>query len=103
MLNAIKKLFGIKPSDASVPVESAPYKVEASLVQSGTEPTMIPAGTEASIIAPALVIEATPTEAIAPVIEAKPARAKRGPAVKNAPVVKKATAAPKKPRATKAV
>ena len=84
MLNAIKKLFGIKPSDASVPAESAPYKIDP-----------IPAGTEASIIASAptaLAVEAAVVEQ-AP---AKKASAKRGPAKPKEPAVKK-------PRAPKAV
>ena len=94
MLNAIKKLFGINPSDAAVPVEpAAPYKIDP-----------LPAGTEAAIITtPNTVVVVADVVVPAEVVKAAPA--KRGPAKPKAvkPAVVKAPAAPKKPRATKSV
>jgi hypothetical protein len=91
MLNAIKKLFGIKPAETSTPVEVAPYKVpepaattSIPLVQLGPEPTLLPAGTEASVAAPVAV--------------AKPAKVVKP----KAPAKSKVEKAPKKPRAPKA-
>jgi len=96
MLNAIKKLFGINPSDAAVQVEpAAPYKIDP-----------LPAGTEAAIITTpnteAVVVVA---DAVVPAEVVKATPAKRGPAKPKAvkPAVVKAPAAPKKPRAPKAV
>jgi len=89
MLNAIKKLFGIKPSDAAVPVEpAAPYKIDP-----------LPAGTEAAIITTpnteAVVVVA---DAVVPAEVVKAAPAKRGPAKTKAPTAP----AVKKPRVPKA-
>jgi hypothetical protein len=85
MLKALKKLFGVKSADTPAEV---PYKVETPLVQLGPEPTLMPAGTEASVAAPV------------PVAEAKPAKAPKvaKPKVEKAPAVKKPRAT-KKPKA----
>lgn len=92
MLNAIKKLFGIKPAE---PATEVPYKVEAPLVQLGPEPAV----TEAVVV----VADAVVPAAVVEVASAKMPPAKRGPAKSKAPVVKKSPGAPKKPRAPKAV
>ena len=90
MLKALKKLFGVKSADTPAEV---PYKVETPLVQLGPEPTLMPAGTEASVAAPV------------PVAEAKPAKVTKPKVVKSTvEKAPKATAitAPKKPRVPKA-
>jgi hypothetical protein len=75
MLKLIKSFF--KKTTPPAPV--AEYKIESPVTVE-----IVPAGTEASIAAP--------------VVEAKPAKAKKGPAVKKAPAAKKPRA-PKKPKA----
>ena len=83
MLGLLKKMFGIKPAESvAETVAEAPYKVESSVVSSAeTVQTQVPKETAAT---KAKVQSATP---------AKPKAGK--------PVVAKAPAAPKKPRATK--
>jgi len=87
MLNAIKKLFGIKPAE---PATEVPYKVETPLVQLGPEP-VLPAGTEAAIVTPAPVAKEEPAKVAKPKAPAKP-KAQKAPEAA-------AITAPKKPRA----
>ena len=101
MLNAIKKLFGIKPTE---PAAEVPYKVEAPLVQPAPETITVVETAPLTVTEPAVT---TPTPLVVEpvVVEAVPAKkapAKRGPAK---PKVAKVAAikTPKKPRAPKAV
>jgi len=100
MLNAIKKLFGIKPTE---PAAEVPYKVEAPLVQPAPETITVVETAPLTVTEPAVT---TPTPLVVePVVEAVPAKkapAKKAPAK---PKVAKVAAikAPKKPRAPKAV
>ena len=91
MLKALKKLFGVKSADTPAEV---PYKVETTLVQLGPEPTLMPAGTEASVAAPVPVAEAKPAKVVKP---KAPAKSKVEKAPKAAAIT-----APKKPRVPKA-
>jgi hypothetical protein len=77
MLKFIKSFFK-KPEPVAAAQPVAEYKVETPVA------TIVPAGTEASVIAP--------------VVEAKPAKAKKAPAAKKTPAAKKPRA-PKKPKA----
>jgi len=79
MLGLLKKMFGVKTAETTA---EAPYKVESTVVSSAeTVQTQIPKETAA-----------TKAE-VQPVIPAKPKAGK--------PIVAKAPAAVKKPRATK--
>jgi hypothetical protein len=77
MLKFIKSFFVKAPAEAPAPI--AEYKIEAPATVA-----IVPAGTEASVAAP--------------VVETKPAKAKKSPAAKKAPAAKKPRA-PKKPKA----
>ena len=105
MLNAIKKIFGIKPAE---PVSEAPYKVETPLVQLGPEPTITAVGTAPYTVPETAVAIPIPlvTESIQPVVaKAVPAKkTTKAKAPTKPKVVKVAAMKPlKKPRAPKAV
>lgn len=100
MLKTLKKMFGIKPTEAS---KEVPYKVEAPLVQLGPEPAKCGCGRSTSGLCVGLhalsesdwaVNDANPNKVIA---EEKPTKQARKP---RAPKAEK-PASPKKPRAPK--
>ena len=97
MLKFIKSFFVKAPANAPV----AEYKVETPLVQSVPEPTLMPAGTEASVAAPVTVVETAPVVAEKPAKKAKVAANPKSEKVAKV-IAGKKTRTPRNPKASKA-
>jgi len=108
MLKFIKSFFK-KPEPVVTAQPIAEYKVETPLVQLGPEPTLTPAGTEASVAAP-VVVTPTTVEVVnaaeGSATQPKPAKAPKVAKPKAEKVAKvvaeKKPRAPRKPKASKA-